>query len=926
MYTTVREYNGNIYFTAYIKGKRTQGKVGNFRPHLYVPTTEETPLKTYPLGERVKKMPVASLKDYHGKTKEYPDGFLKCRIRDLPLLQFIRETKLYEGYDPANLKIFWFDIEVLCERGFPDPQTADAPITSIAGKLNGGNVYHVWYLSNESFTFSKDSWFFHHYPELEKCGSLDKVAPLVQKFKEQFIQKLEDTRADLLKQRAEKIEEYEKSPELQLNFDEFTDYVEDINQKIENIVKHIRRINNVEKRLDMAVNMDLRKFKTVTELLLDFNSFLGGNEIDVISGWNSEKFDLPYIINASKKLTGSAYKNISPFKIVPERKLFDKGEQTGVSYSILGIEHFDLMRLDQHYRQNKRDSDKLEDVAQFETGEGKVEYNGDLNELWKNDRQLYITYNIGDVDCLENIHNRLGYINLLYGISHYTRGIPESYNQTTAVWHAHLYNKLLEKNLVLSRYTDVEKRKYDGAYVYFEGKTIRKWIVSFDLTSLYSSIIRMMNISHEMLRGNNNRAHLVEDFVKGEFNFSNHKGVSLCPNGVCFDNSKQGIIPAIIEELFIQRKAHKKQSFLKAQEAKAESDLQRREELERESGILDITQYAEKIMLNSFYGATATDAFLLFFPEYPEAITTMGQVANRYCSTRINKWFCEYLGIPEKNFIIYQHTDSFYINFDDFVETLGDKTDTEIVDIIDDFCKKKVEPKIAEIYKEMAEYMGVFENTMEMKREVIAKGAYWTGATTYAMLVWDSEGKRFETPKEKIMGIKIVRSDTPASVKPFLKKFVRKMLLGKDLFMFIEETKQEVLSWGADRLFKPSSVKVLDNYVNDDAEDIDDMAKKGSSAHIKGTINYNYLLDRMNLKDKYEMIHAGDKVRLVYLKAENPYGFESICYKTELPEEFELGEYIDSFKMYHAVMGKFIDDTLVHTGLKGSVGNDFDLF
>lgn len=424
---------------------------------------------------------------------------------------------------------------------------------------------------------------------------------------------------------------------------------------------------------------------------------------------------------------------------------------------------------------------------------------------------------------------------------------------------------------------------------------------------------------------------VIEETIKGDFDYSRFKeNLEICmPTGLVFSGKEKGIVTQIIEDLFIQRKKHKKESFFYKKEAdKEEHDMVKKKELENKSKILDVVQLAEKVLLNSFYGATAVNSFALFNIHYAESITTMGQICNRYCSDRLNTFLNEIFKTKDVDYIIAGDTDSIYVNVQKFVDMNSKlKTDEEKVNYLNSIAEKLIEPKIAEIYEEMAEYIGVFENTMFMKREVISNGSFWMGAKTYAMLVYDNEGKRYDPPKEKIMGIKVIRSDTPVAVKGILKSFIKKVLLNLRIDRFVEESKKEILSWDSSKLNKPSSTNVLDDYYIEEGEDNFDSTKKGAPMPVKGAINFNYLLEKLNLEEKYQKIEQGDRIFSVYLNPINPYSFECISFHDTLPEEFQLEEYIDKFKMYNVIAGKFFGDVLKKIKKESQInGYDNDLF
>lgn len=930
MFTSVREKNGVIFYTGYDgNGKRIKGRDNQFKPYYFIKTTNPTKFKTFPDGQNVERIYATSAKKFHDETSSYPPGFVFGNIKNASLLQFIRENKLYDKFDPSRLRKFFFDIEVFSDKGFPVAEEANHPVVAITGRVEGEISFHLWYLSDD-FEFSRDEWFFSKYPELKQFKTLHAVKDKVKPFKERFLSGLQKMLDDLLMKKEEMKKEWKSSEESRAQFPHWKFLTTDIDDKIKKVQKEITRINRVEQSHEEAERIDCRRFTTEMELLINFFGFTNSSEIDVISGWNSSSFDLPYLINRIEKFAGGYSNKLSPFGVVERRREF-KNDKEEIRYDIYGMEHFDLMLLDKSYRQNKRDSYKLNDVAIDETGWGKVEYDGSLQELWMNDKQKYLEYNIGDVECLEGIHGNLGYIDLLYSVAHYTRTTPESYNHSTFLWEGHLFNNLIERGLILSPPESADKRKYEGAYVKEPLKGFFKWVVSFDLTSLYPSIIRMGNMSNECIL-RKEKGFSVEDIINQRIDFSSYKERDeVCmPNGLIMTKAKKGIITEIIESLFIQRKAHKSESIKLKKMSLAEThDIEKSNELARESKILDIIQLAEKVLLNSFYGATAVNSFALFNPYYAEAITRMGQICNRYCSDRLNNFLNEIFKTKDVDYILAGDTDSVYVNVQNFVDMKPELTDDEDIEkYLNNICERLLEPKIKEIYESMFEYMSFFENTMHMKREVISKGAFWTGAKNYAMLVFNDEGKRYDPPKMKIMGIKVVRSDTPNAVKGMLKQFIEKVLFSAPIKEFVDDCKKTILEFDSSKLNKPSGVNVLNDYFIEGQSDPRDATKKGAPFPVKGAINHNYLLEKLGMTDKIKKIENGERVFSLYLKPTNQYSFEEISFVDKLPSEFGLEEYIDKTKMYEVVAGKFFNDVLASMGRESELlgYQNFELF
>ena len=273
---------------------------------------------------------------------------------------------------------------------------------------------------------------------------------------------------------------------------------------------------------------------------------------------------------------------------------------------------------------------------------------------------------------------------------------------------------------------------------------------------------------------------------------------------------------------------------------------------------------------------------------------------------------------------------SFYVIMDPFVDAIAHKnfTSDEIVDYLDNICKKLIEPKLKEIYAEMAEYMGVYQNTMNMDRECIAHGAFWKAKKAYTMLVYDLEGYRFPEPYHKITGIKVVRSDTPAKVKPILKEFLMRILRGEKVRSKVEQWEKEIKeTWEAEEMASPKRLNVWSKYYEpDEKPDISSINwfGKNTPTEIRGGSRYNALLNVLNLADEYPEIQDGESIKFLWLKEENPYSINNISFPDILPPEFELHDYIDKPKQYMKIAGKFFNDIVEIIGEKDSLDDDYD--
>lgn len=945
MYTYINLIGNNIYTSKYTNGKKVYEKDNRFQPYFFLKTRKESKYKSFPKNENVDKINCLNINDFSNALRTYPKNFVVGNIgRELPIVEKIREDDLAHDFDAAKIKVLFYDIEVWSEKGFPKPEHVEHPVVSISGlDRSNGNIF-LWALTDE---FQAIDWFVEKYPEFEDAKTLREVEKLIPIAKTSYLEKYNKKKEEVEETIRNKMKEFreiiskkhravgEEIPEEEEHI-EF--YVEKDKEFLKNIEKKIELWLEVDENYRRASTMTIKSFQFEEELLSDFFSFVSQNEYDAIVGWNSDFFDDPYILNRGIKLLGNKEsKKISPFQYLKKKELEKLDGSKLNSYEIVGISQVDYLQLDKKYTQNKRDSYKLEDVSQSVAGIGKIQYSGDLRKLWLEDKKKYCIYNIGDVECLEVIDKNLGYIDLMFSIAHYTGSSPQKFAGTTAVWAAHLFNRLLDQNFVIpSSGSGVSEGQIVGAFVYEPQLGRKEWILSEDLTSLYPSLIRFANMSPEtILHSEKQDINAIDKFVDGTFDFEPWKKQKkiITPFGTVFDGRKEGFIPALIAELFEQRKGHKDEAAHYKNLAKEESDPIKKRELLINANNLNNIQLAEKILLNSFYGALQVKSFPLFDKDMAEAITTMGQVANMYTATRVNKYINTITKQDqETNNIIAGDTDSWLLHATPVVNMIPEErrekmSDNDIVDFIDRFEQKKLSPFIKKTYDNMYDMIGGFVNTMNMDREIIGKGAFWKAKKRYAISVFDNEGYRYPEPKMKIMGMQTARSDTPAKLKQYMVKYIKRIVWNLDLKNYSDKIKDIFNDMNPEDYAIPKTANGIKDYY-ELKTDTYATYRKGTPIQVKAAIHYNNIVQKLDLTDKYPLFNVGDKVKILKLKDNNKYFISTIAIQDKLPEEFELDDYIDIDAQYYSTIGKFFEDLGECVGRKDELYKEhsFELF
>lgn len=628
-----------------------------------------------------------------------------------------------------------------------------------------------------------------------------------------------------------------------------------------------------------------RKCKDEKNLLLNFLHHWKQSTPDIITGWNLRLFDIPYIVNRMNRILGEDIaKQISPFNVVKYRQISVKGK-TLDAYEIYGVQQVDGMDLFQKfgYSYGTLASYSLDHVASVVLGERKLSYEeyGTLHNLYKEDYQKFISYNIRDILLVDKIDKETGLMQLALTIA-YKGGVNYSETfGTTGIWDSIIYRFLYHRNIAIPPSGKKEKRPYPGGYVKEPRIGMSEWITSFDLNSLYPNLIVQYNMSPETLVDEMLPDFGVDHFLKSTIpDHVREKNYAVAANGSMYRKDKQGVLPEIIVGLYDERKVIKKQMLDKKQEY----EKTKTKDLNTQITQLDNQQMAVKILLNSLYGALGNQYFRYFDMRIAEGITLSGQLSIRWAETAINHYLNRILK-ADADHVIAIDTDSLYVDLSSLVKQVNP---SDPVKFIDDACEKKFVPQLQRAYKDLFHHMNSYEPRMVMAREAIADRGVWTAKKRYILNVHNNEGVQYAEPKLKVMGIEAVKSSTPQVVRD---KFVKayKIILEsteEDLQKFVLDFYKEFKSLPPEDVSFPRGVSDIEKW-----QDKQSVYKKGCPIHVRGALMFNKLSREHNLK--VEDIKNGSKVKFCYLKMPNATRENVISFPQFLPKEFELENYID---------------------------------
>ena len=628
---------------------------------------------------------------------------------------------------------------------------------------------------------------------------------------------------------------------------------------------------------------------------------------DIITGWNTKFFDIPYLINRFRKILGEDdTKKLSPWNYIGERKTNINGKQL-IAYDMMGVASLDYIELYKWYAPGgkSQESYRLDNIAQNELGEGKISYDeyDNLHSLYRLNHQKFIEYNIKDVELIVKLEDKLKLLELAVTLAYDTKSNFEDVFAQTRMWDAMTYSYLLEKDIIVPPRIIKEKDgMFEGAYVKEVQIGAHDFVASFDLNSLYPHLMMQYNISPETLIEPENYTQEMRDVLSQGVNvdklliksidLSNLSGVTLTPNGQFFRTDVQGFLPRMMEEMYEDRKKFKKLMLVAKQEYENETDESKKYEIEKRIARYDNIQLAKKVSLNSAYGALGSQYFRFYDLRMALGVTSAGQLSIRWIEFKINNWMNKIIGSKDVDYVIASDTDSIYLRMAElinkFIKDTSDKQ--KVISLMDKICEDKIQPYIDKSYDELADYVHAYDQKMQMKREGLSDKGIWTAKKRYILNVYNNEGVQYAEPKMKVMGLEMVKSSTPASIREKMKESIGIMLRGteEDIHKFIADFREEFKKLPAEEISFPRGLNGLAKY-----SDAVSLYKLGTPIHVKGAILYNNYLKQNNLTKKYPLIQEGEKIKFTYLKLPNHFKDMVISYPSRLPKELGLDKYID---------------------------------
>lgn len=628
------------------------------------------------------------------------------------------------------------------------------------------------------------------------------------------------------------------------------------------------------------------------QLLSSFIEYWMVDVPDVVTGWNIQFYDIPYICKRLNRVLGEKLmKRFSNWGLVSQGEVFKHGRKH-TTFDIGGLTQLDYLDLYRKFTYKAQESYRLDYIAEVELGQKKLDHSefDTFKDFYTKGWQKFIEYNIVDVELVDRLEDKMKLIELALTMAYDAKVNYNDVFYQVRMWDNIIYNYLKKTNVVIPPKVDANKdEKYAGAYVKEPIPGKYDWVVSFDLNSLYPHLIMQYNISPETLLDERHPTATVDRILEEEINFELFKDNSVCANGAMYRKDVRGFLPELMEKMYGDRVIFKKKMLA----AKQQYEKTPTRALEKEIARCNNIQMAKKISLNSAYGAIGNQYFRYYKLANAEAITLSGQVSIRWIEGKMNGYLNKLLQTEEVDYVIASDTDSIYLDMGPLVTKFfgsksGDKA--KIVSILDKICEDKLEPFIEQSYQDLADYVSAYEQKMQMKRENIADRGIWTAKKRYILNVWNSEGVQYSEPKLKVMGIESVKSSTPAPCRKMLKHAFKLLMTGTedDVIDFIEKSRKEFKTLPPEQVSFPRSASDVEKYKSHSS-----IYAKGTPIHIRGALLFNHYIKQNKLDNKYSLIQNGEKIKFCYLKKPNTLHENVISFIQEFPKELDIDKYVD---------------------------------
>jgi DNA polymerase elongation subunit (family B) len=681
------------------------------------------------------------------------------------------------------------------------------------------------------------------------------------------------------------------------------------------------------KKLDKDIENCTYAYCTSEASLLDcFLNYIQQDYPDILTGWNSEFFDIPYIINRISKILGEdEAKRLSPINNVYSTTRQGLFGSLQTRWYIKGVSCIDYLDVYKKFSIGLRESYKLDAIAEHELGDRKVDYgNTNLSSLADEDWQTFVEYNVQDVNLLVKMEDKLRYLELLRMLAYTGLTTFESAMGTLSVITGACVIKARESNKIIPTFTKTGTgERYEGAYVGEPQRGFQENIISFDANSLYPNTMISLNLSPETKVGkiiDNNDTHVTIKHVNGQvyeiesnkfLDFIDREQISISRAKVLFTQKYKGIVPEIVDKLYQSRVEIKKNlTKYKRQLSKLKDTDNEYANIKRLADQADIKQFTIKILINTVYGYFGNKYAPMGDSDIARSITLTGQAVIKQSNKILKEYIYKRAKIDNTaacDPIIYNDTDSSYISIKSIIDNCNIEftKDNKITDTVYTEVQLIEDNLNKEISKWAEQSLNSKDSRFVFKRECICDIGMFLQKKRYVLHVLDDEG--IPVNKFKYTGVEVVRTTMPNAIKPYVKNIIETMLRTKSLVKTNEaflQTYDKFKNLPLEDYAFVMGIKDYDKYANKcDGFKV----CKGMPIHVKSAYLYNMLLKKYNIESQHEAISSGDKVRYFYTKQPNKYGINSIAYKYYYPEEFKADFHPDVEMMFEKIVYQGIE-------------------
>ena len=658
------------------------------------------------------------------------------------------------------------------------------------------------------------------------------------------------------------------------------------------------------------------------------------DDADILSGWNSEGFDIPYtVMRISKVLSRDDTRRFCLWNQLPKQRMFERFGAENLTFDLIGRVHLDYMQLYRKYTYEERHSYSLDAIAEYELDERKTQYEGTLDQLYNKDFPKFIEYNRQDTVLIAKFDKKLRFLDLANELAHDNTVLLQTTMGAVAVTEQAIINEAHQLGLIVPNRTNRDEQgdtQAAGAYVAFPKKGMHDWVGAIDINSLYPSAIRALNMGPETIVGQL-RQTMTDHYIKekmaagssfadawenvfgsleytavmnGEIGteitidweggestvhsaaevwkiiFDSHSNWILSANGTIFTYEKKGVIPGLLERWYAERKE------MQAKKKDAETD--------DDKAFWDKRQLVKKINLNSLYGAILNPGCRFFDKRIGQSTTLTGRVIARHMDAYVNECITGvYDHVGEA--IIYGDTDSCYFTA---WPAIKDEVAAGRMDWSKDTCVQLYDTIADQVNASFPAFMErachcprSMGELIKGGRELVAEKGLYIKKKRYAVLIFDLEGKRLDTHgkpgKVKAMGLDLKRSDTPKVVQDFLSELLLDVLTGGQKEGIYDKVRDFKIAFQERPAWEKGTPKRVNNLTKYSKEE-ERLGRANMPGHVRAAINWNNMKRMMG--DNYSTSIVDGMKTIVCKLKDNPLGYTSIGYPTDeahIPQWFK---------------------------------------